>query len=69
MVARAVPESEEFPTAAAADAIEAGMGTSAWKLVTLNCSPGEGSGGDIVAVVVTSLKTTLPIGVPGQYSS
>jgi hypothetical protein len=37
--------------------------------VTLKDCPGLGDGGDSVADVTASLRTTLPTGVPGQNSS
>lgn len=65
----AEPLIDELPSAAAAVARLAGMSAWTWKSVTLNCEPVAGLAGEIEAVVTTSLRTTVPTGVPGQYSS
>ena len=57
------------PTAAAAPANAAGRFTVVWYPVTLNDCPEAGVVGDNDAEVTASLRTTVPTGVPGQYSS
>src|SRR5450432_1042358 len=57
------------PTAAAAPANEAGRFTTVWYPVMLKDWPEVGAAGDNVADVMASLSTTVPTGVPGQYSS
>ena len=64
----AVPVMDGFPRAAAAETIDDGSVSEVWKFAALNCWPAERSAG-IVALVVTLLRTMLPTGVPGQYSS
>jgi hypothetical protein len=64
----ASPTIAELPRAAAAPAIDDGSVSWVWKLVASNDCPTDSALG-IEAVVVTLLRTMLPTGVPGQYSS
>jgi hypothetical protein len=57
------------PTAAAAWASDDGKFTAVWYPVMLKDWPTVGAVGDNVAEVMASLRTTVPTGVPGQYSS
>jgi hypothetical protein len=56
-------------TAAAALASAEGRFTVVWYPVRLKDWPALGASGESNAVVTASLRTTVPTGVPGQYSS
>jgi len=62
------PAMEVSPKARKAETTEAGIVSWVWKPDSEKGSA-LGLGGDRVPIVVTSLITTLPTGVPGQYSS
>ena len=65
----AVPLIEVLPTAVASCTMAAGTVSRVWKLVRLNCCPGDGAAGDKAPEMATSLNTRSPIGVFVQKSS
>ena len=46
-----------------------GIENCVWRSTSWNCWPWVKVDGEIVAVVVVSLRTMFPTGLPGQYSS
>ncbi len=59
----------ERPRFSASWATDWGMENWVWRSFRLNCSPWVSVEGEMVAVVVVSLSTRLPTGLPGQYIS